>query len=338
MVRFRLPTSMSSVVSLAAADIDVGAPENWSPFIQWLDATLDGRSADALHTQQKWWASNGMTFRFLALPFEMRACIYGHVTGSYTWPHMIWDHRRADGGIAADSLPSMMLFHRGQQHNVATDLFWSYNRYMQVSYRDPDRNRPPLPTYLPRSCRQIAKEFWSFSMYHTKKHFAVPAIFAELTVLVRPQHLRRISLGFMNDGYFRFLGLASGNHQGFVDLLNGGAVRLLSSIPTLHHLHFQFETVQPRKNGRAWKSLDPWAYIDSNAGTDLVSCQKVFVDWFFTMALDHLRGIPRITFSGHVKNSTRKTWEQIFDSECKGYVFDTSSKIQHIQSTPWHSL
>jgi hypothetical protein len=187
-------------------------------------------------------------------------------------------------------------------------------------------------------CRQIAEEFWKFCMRHTTKHFANSDPLVQTGLKVLPQHLRRISLGFTNDAYFRLLGLECQRHDGLCDLPDGSVLSLVGQIPTLFELHFHFEIVRPRERYNDWKSSDPWAYIHFNSGTDLVSCQKTFVHWFFTMALADLRGIESITISGHVKNSTRRHWKQTFDAERKGHTWDNSQEVQEILSTDWQQL
>jgi hypothetical protein len=55
---------------------------------------------------------------------------------------------------------------------------------------------------------------------------------------------------------------------------------------------------------RSWK----------RSGTGAVSCQMLFVHWYLTLAYAHIVFVPRITFSGHVKRSTRARWGAIFAS------------------------
>jgi hypothetical protein len=69
-----------------------------------------------------------------------------------------------------------------------------------------------------------------------------------------------------------------------------------------------------------------------------VSCQKTFVDWFLTLAFDDLRHIPILTYSGHIKNSTRQKWDKILHEERHGKVHDSSREIEGIQSTPLQNL
>jgi hypothetical protein len=69
-----------------------------------------------------------------------------------------------------------------------------------------------------------------------------------------------------------------------------------------------------------------------------ISCQKIFFDWLFPMALVYLKNIPHLTFFGYVKHSTREKWEATFVDEYAGRQHDTSHAIQLIQSTPWQRL
>ena len=75
------------------------------------------------------------------------------------------------------------------------------------------------------------------------------------------------------------------------------------------------------------------------SGTKEVSCQKTFVDWFFMLAWEDVRQIPRVTFSGHVKNSTREKWEDMFKANTKEKLkLEFGEEITAIQATPWQDL
>ncbi|KAF2830396.1 hypothetical protein CC86DRAFT_160992 [Ophiobolus disseminans] len=83
-LQFRFTTSSTqSTLNATMADIEDYVLDKWLPIKQWMESTLDSRTVDVARTQKEWWASNGLTFRFLALPFELRACIFAQVTGSY---------------------------------------------------------------------------------------------------------------------------------------------------------------------------------------------------------------------------------------------------------------
>jgi hypothetical protein len=142
--------------------------------------------------------------------------------------------------------------------------------------------------------------------------------------------------------WFRFLGIGSQVRLGFdpVRLEELEGVSRLKELDTLHHLHFKSETSPPFYNNRLLKSHDPWHRISGGFQelTKHVSCQKTFVDWFLTLAFDDLRHIPILTYSGHIKDSTRQKWDKIFYEERHGKVHDFSREIECIQTTPWQNL
>jgi hypothetical protein len=68
-------------------------------------------------------------------------------------------------------------------------------------------------------------------MRHTTKHFANSDALVQTGLKVLPQHLRRISLGFTNDAYFRLLGLECQRHDGFCDLPDGSVLSQWDRFP-----------------------------------------------------------------------------------------------------------
>jgi hypothetical protein len=143
----------------------------------------------------------------------------------------------------------------------------------------------------------------------------------------------------MDADYLKFLGYTSKYRTSFVSEPNGAApIELLSGIQTLACLNFHFQVIRAhseymvsrRRRYLDWTSADPWSAISSreDKAIDHVSCQKVVVDWFFTMALTYLKSVPRITLSGDVKQSTRLKWEHILTDEHRGKHRDISREIQ----------
>jgi hypothetical protein len=89
-IQIRRRSSSELVTSSVAAflnDLEIGHLGEWTPFEHWLTkklATLPlpKRSND----QRRWCQRNGLAFRLLNLPLELRSMIYGHIIGSYIWP------------------------------------------------------------------------------------------------------------------------------------------------------------------------------------------------------------------------------------------------------------
>jgi hypothetical protein len=59
----------------------------WEPFEEWL-AKARSWLPPSGETQDRWWAANGKTFRFMDLPAELRLKVYGKITGPYIRPHL----------------------------------------------------------------------------------------------------------------------------------------------------------------------------------------------------------------------------------------------------------
>jgi hypothetical protein len=113
----------------------------------------------------------------------------------------------------------------------------------------------------------------------------------------------------------------------------------IPELPSLQYLNFHFQTSLPFWGQSAYDSHDPWLRVGIAVGTTRVSCQKVFVDWFFTLAFDSLRHVPLVSYSGHIKDSTRRKWDKIFqDERDEKRVHGFSREITGIQRTLWQNL
>jgi hypothetical protein len=165
---------------------------------------------------------------------------------------------------------------------------------------------------------------------------------------LQSNELRHISLGFSNSVWFDFLGfLKSPIHNLHTTLMqvpqvpNAHHIQVLQKIGTLEQLNLHFQITPPREDvvegylysGPVhWTGHDPWNSRGSVRFQKEVACQKDVVDWILTLALPYLRGIPSITLSGHIKNSTRAKWERIFANERKGAVPDMSAERQSVRT------
>ncbi|KAH7093359.1 hypothetical protein FB567DRAFT_576074 [Paraphoma chrysanthemicola] len=303
------------------------------PFFDWLEM-LAYKPPIVPVTQNVWWRANGKAFRFLDLPAELRLCIYRHISGIYTWLHIM--ERFRDHSSPSKIHSNLVLY-----DTACPKVSWAQWKHLDVRTPalDPGNNKAPFLTNLLKASRLIASEVWAFSMRHTIKHFVSPQVLGSVFVRIRTEHLRRISLGFSNLGYFNFVGLeASRSPRAGFENTEDCDIELLARIPTLFHLNFHFRVIRPRKVQGSWQSRDPWAFMGHKTGTDRISCQRIFVQWFLIMAYAHIEDIPRITLSGDISRSTRVKWEAIFEDACKGHRYDMSGLIQRIQSTPWKNL
>lgn len=84
--------------------------------------------------------------------------------------------------------------------------------------------------------------------------------------------------------------------------------------------------------------LDPFISQVQWSNQRDITCQKILVDWFLTLALAYIRHVPHISISGYVKNSTSAKWEAIFEDERQGMQHDMFAQIQNILSMHWTNL
>ncbi|KAG9189130.1 hypothetical protein G6011_05998 [Alternaria panax] len=301
----RPPTTPSKVV---VEEIQVAVYGVWLPILTWIQREYGQRDGPN-YTLFDWWNSNGKSFRFMDLPRELRDSIYQFTTTPYTWPHI-------------DT--------RGEfkKHTMVV-----YNMHVSgVCYRRaPSGHAPPTPTTLPAVSKQVAAEFNHIAQASTISHF----IFSHhlLGVIGHPKMancLRRISLGFPNWIYLRFIGYKGSHNNAFEVLPSPPTINLLRHIDTLEHVNFHFHTVPTVQSldhpddSRYLCSWDPWLRFGQEEIKTKVSCQKLFVDMFLLFALDHVRHVPKVTLTGHVKNSTREDWDRTRERERKGEQRDTS--------------
>ena len=291
------------------SDLEVGIPGHWMSLENWLSKKLSSLQRSRSE-QQKLWSTDRDTFRLLDLPYEIRALIYEYITGPYVWP------RLAD---------------RGQSLEIFGQSMWQYSQGHQYMC-NPGGHRPPNLSNIQFVSKQIRTEFHKIAMTSTTPHFLHSSTLVDVVPFLHGNWLHRISLGFPNYFYFYFLGFDSDRRMRHS---SQAPIQILRKIPTLTHLDLHFQVSRyantPHENHIHSTSHDPWNLWAHNR-TNEISCQKVLLDWFFTIALETLRGIRFVTMSGHVKYSTRAKWEAIFDDERNGIIHDVSAAKQLILS------
>jgi hypothetical protein len=303
-------------------ELEIDGPGRWQRFATWINESLESLPL-AERTMDDGWKTIGIVLRFMDLPAELRENVYGQITGASIWPR-----RR---GWSGDSHMKVRVFRYPYEHVLSRGL--AFIRTAQE----------PQSTVLLGVSKKIQAEFKRFTWAGAKlKSFEDAYTFIHLAPHLRlcfgPNAIRRISLDFANDQLFKFLGLSTGPLTGFApEMQDFKGVYRLKELDTLHHLHFRFQTSPPYWQDGVWNSGDLWHCMRRRQNRD-VSCQKISVDWFLTLAFNGLRHIPKLTYSGHIKDSTRQKWDKVFKDERDGKLHDFSREIEDIQTTPWQNL
>jgi hypothetical protein len=143
----------------------------------------------------------------------------------------------------------------------------------------------------------------------------------------RPRAKVHRTLSFDNFQYGRLLGSCLGSIDGFTPSSHTSQVNphfpLLATISTLQHAKSHFRTYLGKSIGTHDSWPIPYHHTQGRVVTREISCQKMFVNWFFTLAPDYPRTIPVIlcvTISGRVKEMTRRKREPILQNVRKNRV------------------
>jgi hypothetical protein len=156
--------------------------------------------------------------------------------------------------------------------------------------------------------------------------------------------LTRVFPSFSNAQFLELLGMHDDGSDGVAAIqVLFADISILGTLLELVYLNLHFsvywrerddaEDAPPFRNQNPWEE---WSF-DASGGVigAIVSCQKVFVEWFFTLALHKIRGINHISFTGDVKKSTRTRWELVFENKrrVRG-SYDMTHDIILIKNTP----
>ena len=311
-------------------DVEISTPGGcWASFLDWLDRKPEFAPTIPSYTIQEWWESNGLTFRFLDLPPELRENIYFQITGPFLWPH--------PSRAARTQAPTSKFLRYFNPCDIewtrSNDIRWNRSSDGHQFLLDPSGGRPPQPSAIVSVSKQLEAEFWANAHRSTTKHFQNLDTLRYVLQANPAVCLRRISLGLTNKMYFQLLGIQWAFRQGFVQT-NNRPIDLLSTMAAIKDLNFHFQIAQISYSAEFY----PFVTMHGGRLGHELSCQKILVDWFLTLAHAYIRHIPRIAITGHVKNSTRMKWEAIYADERNDTHHDMSAAVQPILSTPWQHL
>jgi hypothetical protein len=182
---------------------------------------------------------------------------------------------------------------------------------------------------------------WQSSSKHFQDICTLATMVPRLQSITSYNTLRHISLSFTNIEYFQFIGFVAGSETACSPYRSPFNFHLedLARLPNLHHLHSHFEIRRPLEYADDTYCVhDPWWMVGSRS-SKVNSCQKTLVDWFFTLAYQSLQNVPKITFSGHVKDSTRRKWDDIFNRrQLSGFRLDIADDVDTIMSMPMSAV
>ena len=249
--------------------------------------------------------------------------VYEKLTGRYVWPR-----------CAAQGSKEICLFHVDspndckvyEKHRLRSDQYWL----------DPVGSRLPQATAMPLVSRQVRDEFTKVLWEYTYKHFnciydfEFHGIRLEMPTL---EFCRRISFGLKTAQYLKLVGFNWHDYDIDQDWKleeneEGAKIKAITEIKTLEYLNLHFRVSLPRLYyDHPWDDL-----FDTESAMN--ACQRILVDWILTGALKHMERVPKITLSGHVKHSTRRKWEAIFENERKGIKHDMREPMARILSPP----
>ncbi|KAH7384707.1 hypothetical protein BKA66DRAFT_416504 [Pyrenochaeta sp. MPI-SDFR-AT-0127] len=298
------------------------------PLAQWLrdvyvwDNEYDMRFKDMQYDEQRlWWDTNGMTFRLLDLPAEMREAIYLQNIGPVVVPKL-----RSVGNL----LPRVTLGF-GSTHK---------ERSRDGSNRDPDVHRPNMN--IMRVSKQVMEEATRIAYSDTTKRFRAlggrgtlpvelgtesPSLVHTILAGVKnfsphATFLRHVQLEMSAVQYFSFIGFFPTVSKPLRRVRPGlETINMLKTFSALQDLDFRF--ISPKHPD----AVCPWHLASGGNGNEKHSCQKVWIDFFFVFAFRSLKtlqdsnqalrskGVKGLTFSlsGCVKNSTRKYWQRVLN-------------------------
>lgn len=286
--------------------------------VAWLHSKYEGEDAGAMKFSEEqyeeqfmWWNSTGKAFPLLNLPAELRDAIYLQVLGPVLVP---------------DIHASQTVFGRGLSYNRAKG---------GQKTRDPNIDAPNMAMMCIN--RQVKMEILQVATRDCQKRLRMVGLHGRDTAQRSPiysgTHIARRWLSSAPyTGFFRKLQLEMSAAAAFeligikptlLDPWAGATGEFslsdLGHFTALKQLDFSF--LGPKHED----AVCPWAVICARDQFGEHSCQKLWIDWFFTLGWEVLNDLRhhnkiRFTLSGCVKISSRQYWERVLNAEDDRYA------------------
>jgi hypothetical protein len=282
----------------------------FSPAATWLRQTYDcdddwviNFSETQYEEQQLWWNSNGKVFRILDLPLELREATYLNVVGSVIVPELY---------------RSRVVFGNGLLYENARRVGRN---------RDPDIEPPNMA--IMRVSKQVHREATLVAHRDTFKRLRAAGVSEHSSPATKPLQsmatligaikssaphvafLRNLQLEMSAASSFASIGVYAAFDRPFRIATGPFTLCILKNFPALRHLDFRF--ISPKHPD----AICPWALITQANELGEHSCQKIWIDWFFTFAWAVLKALHNvnITLSGCVKISRKIYWEHVLNDK-----------------------
>jgi len=291
--------------------------------------------------------NDAQPFRFMDLPRELRDGIIKHLVGQRVWPHISSSccSKFEEHCLSTARTESNMPGPERLSIHAPRTFIHDHSRLPEDSH--PGSGLTPKEAFGLMNMLLVSKQFRSETLQAmlgpTFKRFndvfVLYTVITRLVTMPMSTFLNKVSLSFTNVAFFNFVGYRSYRGVGFSPIDPDQScqlkhlVEIVSPLPL--HLHLQFQLRKPITYVEDDMSIeDPWHGIGQHSMSS-VSCQKVVVDWLLTLAYEHLSKVNKISLAGHVKNSVRRRWEEIFSYENAKLAYDAknAADVELIKST-----
>jgi hypothetical protein len=276
--------------------------EPWTPIKKWLlelplpSQLTEGTTRDgvprALRSQQVWWSKNGKRFRFMKLPYELRATILQHALGENIYLNTNYNSL----GLREITLGS-------RRHNTPA-----------ADENDDAGERPDPPNYAVLGLnKSLRKEALQAGWVGTRKYFIDFSYLRKtLNADIKPSKYNCLSRIQLNQSISQYLDLFGVDFDPVVQIQTANSSgAMLQAIPGLRHLELYFRSPYRRL---------PFPQQDWNINS--YSCQKIMVDWVLTFAFPYIKHIPNVHLAGSVKTSSKRWWYYILKKEYRERKID----------------